>query len=127
MLFLCVHNSGRSQMALGFFHHRAGGQALAWSGGSEPVSGINSVAVAAMAEIGIDIKQEFPKPWTAEFLDAAGIVVTMGCGDTCPSWPASTTRTGNWTSPTERRSNKCEPSVTRSAATSTNSWIDSAS
>ena len=84
VLFLCVHNAGRSQMALGFFHHRAQGRALAWSGGSEPVSQTNPAAVAAMAEVGIDIAKEFPKPWTREFLDAADVVVTMGCGDSCP-------------------------------------------
>lgn len=84
VLFLCVHNAGRSQMALGFFHHRAQGRAVGWSGGSEPISEINPAAVAAMAEVGIDIATEFPKPWTAEFLNAADVVVTMGCGDSCP-------------------------------------------
>ena len=87
VLFLCVHNAGRSQMALGYFHHRAQGRAVAWSGGSEPVSGINPAAVAAMAEIGIDIGTEFPKPWTTEFLNAADVVITMGCGDSCPLVP----------------------------------------
>lgn len=87
VLFLCVHNAGRSQMALGFFHHRAQGRAVAWSGGSEPVSQINPAAVEAMAEVGIDISGEFPKPWTAEFLEAADVVVTMGCGDSCPLIP----------------------------------------
>jgi protein-tyrosine-phosphatase len=74
-------------MALGFFHHHAGGRALAWSGGSQPVSAVNPAAVEAMAEIGIDITREFPKPWTAEFLDAADVVVTMGCGESCPLVP----------------------------------------
>ena len=87
VLFLCVHNAGRSQMALGFFHHRAGDRAIAWSGGSEPASEVNPGAVAAMAEIGIDIAREFPKPWTDEFLAAADVVVTMGCGDSCPLVP----------------------------------------
>jgi arsenate reductase (thioredoxin) len=87
VLFLCVHNAGRSQMALGFFHARAGGRALAWSGGSQPISAINPAAVAAMAEIGIDITGEFPKPWTPEFVDAADVVVTMGCGESCPLIP----------------------------------------
>jgi arsenate reductase len=84
VLFLCVHNAGRSQMALGMFHDRAQGRAVAWSGGSHPVSEINPAAVAAMEEIGIDITSEFPKPWTTEFLDAADVVVSMGCGDSCP-------------------------------------------
>lgn len=87
VLFLCVHNAGRSQMALGFLTHLAGDNAVAWSGGSEPGSEINPVAVAAMAERGIDITTEFPKPWTEEFLLAADVVVTMGCGDSCPIYP----------------------------------------
>lgn len=66
VLFLCVHNSGRSQMALGWFTHFAGDRAIAWSGGSEPGSQINTNVVAAMAEIGIDISREFPKPWTEQ-------------------------------------------------------------
>jgi arsenate reductase len=86
-LFLCVHNAGRSQMALGFFNHLAAGRAIAWSGGSEPASELNPDVVRAMAEIGIDISQEFPKPWTDEVLGAVDVVVTMGCGDTCPVVP----------------------------------------
>ncbi|WP_166355489.1 arsenate reductase ArsC [Phytoactinopolyspora limicola] len=87
VLFLCVHNAGRSQMALGFFEHLAGGQAVAWSGGSEPGSAVNPVAIEAMAERGIDISREFPKPWTDEVVRAADVVVTMGCGDACPVFP----------------------------------------
>jgi protein-tyrosine-phosphatase len=87
VLFLCVHNSGRSQIALGWFTHFAGDRAIAWSGGSEPGSEINGNVVAAMAEIGIDISSEFPKPWTHEFVGAADVVVTMGCGDACPLLP----------------------------------------
>jgi len=87
VLFLCVHNSGRSQMALGWFTHFAGDRAIAWSGGSEPGSQINTNVVDAMAEIGIDISREFPKPWTDEFVRAADVVVTMGCGDACPLVP----------------------------------------
>jgi len=87
VLFLCVHNSGRSQMALGWFTHFAGDRAMAWCGGSEPGSQINTNVVAAMAEIGIDISREFPKPWTDEFVGAADVVVTMGCGDACPLVP----------------------------------------
>lgn len=87
VLFLCVHNAGRSQMALGWFNHLAGGRAIAWSGGSEPVSGINPGVLAAMAEAGIDISREFSKPWTDEFVLAADVVITMGCGDACPLLP----------------------------------------
>ena len=89
VLFLCVHNAGRSQMALGFFQHLAGNQAVAWSGGSEPGHEINPSANAAMAERGIDISREFPKPWTDEIVQAADVVITMGCGDACPFYPGT--------------------------------------
>ncbi len=87
VLFLCVHNAGRSQMALGFFHHLAGDRAIAWSGGSEPGHEINPSAITAMAERGIDISREYPKPWTDEIVRAADVVITMGCGDACPVFP----------------------------------------
>ena len=87
VLFLCTHNAGRSQMALGFFNHLAGDQAVAWSGGSEPGDQINPAAVAAMAEVGIDITNEFPKPWTDDIVQASDVIVTMGCGDACPVFP----------------------------------------
>lgn len=86
-LFLCVHNAGRSQMALGWFNHLAGERAVAWSGGSEPGTEVNPSAVAVMAEVGIDIAQEYPKAWTAEIVQAADVVITMGCGDACPFFP----------------------------------------
>jgi arsenate reductase (thioredoxin) len=86
-LFLCTHNAGRSQMALGFFSHLAGDDAVAWSGGSDPAGGINPSAIAAMAERGIDISGEYPKPWTDEIVRAADVVITMGCGDACPIFP----------------------------------------
>lgn len=78
VLFLCVHNAGRSQIALGWFNHLAGDRAVAWSGGSEPGVGINPAAVAAMAEVGIDITGEFPKPWTAEIVRAAAKCIATG-------------------------------------------------
>jgi protein-tyrosine-phosphatase len=87
VLFLCVHNAGRSQMALGWFNRLAGGRAMAWSGGSEPTEAMNQVAVEAMKELGIDISAAFPKPWTDEALRAADVVITMGCGDACPLVP----------------------------------------
>lgn len=87
VLFLCIHNTGRSQMALGFFHHLARDRALAWSAGSDPGSELNEVAVAAMSEVGIDISHELPKPWADEVVKAADVVVTMGCGDACPVIP----------------------------------------
>jgi protein-tyrosine-phosphatase len=87
VLFLCVHNAGRSQMALGWFTALAGEHAVAWSGGSEPGNQVNPAAIEAMAEIGIDISREFPKPWTDEIVRATDVVVTMGCGDACPLFP----------------------------------------
>jgi protein-tyrosine-phosphatase len=87
VLFLCTHNAGRSQMAMGFFTHLAGDAAVAWSGGSEPGNTLNPAAVEAMNERGIDISREFPKPWTDEIVRAADVVITMGCGDACPIFP----------------------------------------
>lgn len=87
VLFLCVHNAGRSQMALGFLQHHAGDGAVGWSGGSEPGVSVNPVAIEVMAERGIDISGEYPKPWTEEIVRAADVVVTMGCGDECPYFP----------------------------------------
>ncbi|MGW3353405.1 arsenate reductase ArsC [Nonomuraea rubra] len=87
VLFLCVHNAGRSQMALGFFTRLAGRRALGWSGGTEPGELINPAVVEVMHERGIDITGEFPKPWTSEIVQAADVVVTMGCGDACPVYP----------------------------------------
>ncbi len=87
VLFLCVHNAGRSQMALGWFDHLADGRAVGWSGGSEPADQVNPSAIAVMREVGIDITGAFPKPWTDEIVRAADVVVTMGCGDACPFYP----------------------------------------
>jgi arsenate reductase (thioredoxin) len=87
VLFLCTHNAGRSQMAMGFFTQLAGDAAVAWSGGSEPGSEVNPAAIEAMAERGIDIGHEYPKPWTDEIVQAADVIVTMGCGDACPIFP----------------------------------------
>lgn len=94
VLFMCVHNAGRSQMAAGWMRHLAGDRVVVWSGGSEPGSDINPAAVEAMAEAGIDITDEFPKPWTDEVVRAADVVVTMGCGDACPLHPG--TRYEDW-------------------------------
>jgi protein-tyrosine-phosphatase len=94
VLFLCTHNAGRSQIALGWFTHLTGDRAVAWSGGSEPGTEVNPAAVAAMAERGIDITDEYPKPWTDEVVRAADVVITMGCGDACPVFPG--TRYENW-------------------------------
>jgi arsenate reductase len=87
VLFVCVHNAGRSQMAAGWLRHLAGDQITVYSGGSEPAAEINPSAVAAMAEVGIDITTELPKLWTREIVRASDVVVTMGCGDACPLIP----------------------------------------
>jgi arsenate reductase len=87
VMFLCVHNAGRSQMASGFLKHLSGDRVDVFSGGSEPASTVNPAAIEAMAEVGIDIGAEFPKPWTDEIVRAADVVITMGCGDACPVYP----------------------------------------
>jgi arsenate reductase len=87
VLFVCVHNAGRSQMAAGLMNHRAQGKVRVRSAGSDPAEEINPAVVEAMAELGIDLGEEFPKPLTDEAVRAAGAVVTMGCGDACPVYP----------------------------------------
>jgi len=87
VLFLCIHNSGRSQMAAGFMRHLGAGRVTVFSAGSEPANAINPSAVAVMKEVGIDIASAQPQLWTMEMLDAVDVVVTMGCGDACPFLP----------------------------------------
>jgi arsenate reductase (thioredoxin) len=87
VLFLCVHNAGRSQMAAGFLRHLADGQVEVLSGGSAPAGSVNPAAVEAMAEVGIDIADQHPKPWTDDTVGAADVIVSMGCGDACPVLP----------------------------------------
>jgi protein-tyrosine-phosphatase len=87
VVFLCVHNAGRSQMAAGWARQLAGDRVEVFSGGSDPASEVNPAAVTAMAEVGVDIASGFPKPWTDEIVRAADVIVTMGCGDACPIFP----------------------------------------
>ena len=87
VLFLCVHNAGRSQMAAGWLRHLAGETVNVLSAGSEPAETVNPAAVAVMREAGIDIAHHVPQRWTEDTLGAADVVVTMGCGDTCPLYP----------------------------------------
>jgi arsenate reductase len=87
VLFVCVHNAGRSQMAAGYLQHLAGDRIEVLSAGSEPAAHINPVAVEAMAEEGIDITAAQPKLLTSEAVQASDVVVTMGCGDACPFFP----------------------------------------
>jgi arsenate reductase (thioredoxin) len=87
VLFVCVHNAGRSQMAAGLLAHLAGDGVDVRSAGSAPASEINPAAVAVMAELGLDLSREFPRPLTGDLVEAADVVVTMGCGDACPVFP----------------------------------------
>ncbi|MBL7488811.1 arsenate reductase ArsC [Frankia sp. AgB1.9] len=87
VLFVCVHNAGRSQMAAGFLTHLAAGRVQVRSAGSLPAEMVNPVAIAAMAEVGIDITAETPKVLTVDAVESSTVVVTMGCGDACPVFP----------------------------------------
>ena len=87
VLFLCVHNAGRSQMAAGFAREAGAGRVEVFSGGSEPAAAVNPAAVAVMAEVGIDIAGFVPQRFTDDLLARVDVVVTMGCGDTCPYVP----------------------------------------
>jgi arsenate reductase len=87
VLFVCVHNAGRSQMAAALLNQRAAGRVAVRSAGSAPADTINPAVVAVMAEKGIDISEEFPKPLTTEAVQASDVVITMGCGDACPVFP----------------------------------------
>jgi arsenate reductase (thioredoxin) len=87
VLFVCVHNAGRSQMAAALLERYAAGWVHIRSAGSEPATSLNPRVVEAMGEVGLDISREFPKPLTDDYVRAADVVVTMGCGDTCPIYP----------------------------------------
>jgi arsenate reductase len=87
VLFVCVHNAGRSQMAAGLVKLRSQGRIHVRSAGSAPAEEINPAAVQAMAELGVDLSEEFPKPLTNDAVSAADVVITMGCGDACPIYP----------------------------------------
>ena len=87
VLFVCVHNAGRSQMAAAFLTHLAGDRVQVRSAGSEPADRVNPAAVQAMAEIGVDISTEIPKVLTTDAVESSDVVITMGCGDTCPYFP----------------------------------------
>ncbi|MDX6236661.1 MAG: hypothetical protein QOG10_1476 [Kribbellaceae bacterium] len=90
VLFVCVHNAGRSQMAAGLLDHYAAGRVIVRSAGSQPADQLNPAVVEAMAEIGLDISKEFPKPLTDDAVKASDVVITMGCGDECPYFPGKT-------------------------------------
>jgi protein-tyrosine-phosphatase len=87
VLFVCIHNAGRSQRAAGLLDHRAAGRVRVRSAGSQPADQLNPAVVSAMAEVGLDISREFPKPLTDAAVQTADVVITMGCGDACPFFP----------------------------------------
>jgi arsenate reductase len=87
VLFVCVHNAGRSQMAAALLDSKAGGRVRVRSAGSEPAESLNPAVVEAMAEVGLDISKEFPKPLTDSAVRESDVVITMGCGDECPFYP----------------------------------------
>ncbi|WP_433237036.1 arsenate reductase ArsC [Actinomadura nitritigenes] len=87
VLFVCVHNAGRSQMAAALLDHHAAGRVRVRSAGSAPADAVNPAVAEAMAEIGLDLSTEFPKPLTGDAVRAADVVITMGCGDVCPVFP----------------------------------------
>jgi protein-tyrosine-phosphatase len=95
VLFVCVHNAGRSQMAAGLVQLRSEGRIRVRSAGSDPAEVINPAVVEAMEEVGVDLAEEFPKPLTDEAVRAADVVITMGCGDACPVYPGK--RYEDWT------------------------------
>ena len=95
VLFVCVHNAGRSQMAAGLVKLHSGGRIHVRSAGSDPVEEINPAVIEAMEELGVDLGEEFPKPLTDEVVRAADVVITMGCGDACPIYPGK--RYEDWT------------------------------
>ncbi len=95
VLFVCVHNAGRSQMAAGLVDLRSGGRIGVRSAGSAPADEINPAVVEAMAEVGVDLSREFPKPVTDDAVRASDVVITMGCGDACPIFPGK--RYEDWT------------------------------
>jgi len=102
VLFVCVHNAGRSQMAAGWLQQLAGDRVKVRSAGSEPADQINQVAVAAMAEVDIDIAGEQPKILTVDEVSRADVVITMGCGDTCPYFPGKRYEDWDLTDPAEQ-------------------------
>jgi len=95
VLFVCVHNAGRSQMASALLDRRSGGRIDVRSAGSAPADELNPVVVAVMAELGLDLSREFPKPLTDSAVRGADVVITMGCGDACPIFPGK--RYEDWT------------------------------
>jgi len=125
VLFVCVHNARRSPMAAALLDHHARGTVRVRSAGSAPADRLNAAVVAAMAEWGIDLSRAFPKLLTDASVRAADVVVSMGCGDACPVYRASATRTGSSRTRPASRSRSCAASATTSTAGSAGSWTSS--
>ncbi|MFG1783285.1 arsenate reductase ArsC [Rhodococcus oryzae] len=109
VLFVCVHNAGRSQMAAGFLTHLAGDAIEVRSAGSAPADAVNPAAVAAMAELGIDISAQSPKILTPDAVEASTVVITMGCGDSCPVFPGVSYRDWQLVDPAGRGIEQVRP------------------
>ena len=122
VLFVCIHNAGRSQMAAALLDHEAAGRVRVTSAGSAPATEINPAVVRAMAEVGLDLSRELPKPLTGDHVQAANIVITMGCGDACPVYPGK--RYLDWDLPTRPDSpwTRSAPSATTFSAAFAASW-----
>jgi arsenate reductase (thioredoxin) len=116
LLFVCVHNAGRSQMAAGLVKLHSQGRVHVRSAGTDPSEQVNPAVIEAMDEVGVDMSQEFPKPRTDEIARAADVVITMGCGDACPLYPGKKYETGPSTIRRARASRRCAGSGTRSTA-----------
>ncbi|BCI88936.1 hypothetical protein NIIDMKKI_41420 [Mycobacterium kansasii] len=115
VMFVCVHNAGRSQMAAALLTRLSEGRIEVRSAGTEPADRINPVAVAAMAELGIDLTSATPKVLTPQAVQASDVVITMGCGDACPYFPGCPTVTGNSTTLPASHSTSCGRSATTSS------------
>jgi arsenate reductase len=109
VLFVCVHNAGRSQIAAALLHHHAAGAVTVTSAGSEPADQINPAVREVMDEIGIDLAHEFPKRLTTDAVEAADVVITMGCGDACPVFPGKRYLDWNLTDPAGKTAEQIRP------------------
>lgn len=118
VLFVCVHNAGRSQMAAAFLAHLGQDRVQVRSAGSAPADTVNPAVVDAMREAGIDLSAETPKVLTVEAVQSSDVVITMGCGDACPHFPESATWTGSWRTRPGRASMRSARSATRSSGAS---------
>jgi len=122
VLFVCVHNASRSQMAAGWLKHLAGDRVEIWSAGSEPADQINPMAVQVMREVGVDISGEIPMILTTDSVSRADGVITMGCGDACPYFPGKRYEDWALTDPPVRGSRSCARSATASGTASPRCW-----